>query len=312
MPGYRCLPILSSVLKETTHTVQQTASQETFITMATHLIHIPEVERLSKTCIRILGGNPGKFTLQGTNTYLLGTGPRRILVDSGQGLPSWSAAVQKVLAEEKATVEACLITHWHGDHTQGIPDLLSLSPSTVVYKAEPGDDCREITDGQRFSVEGATLTAVHSPGHTTDHMAFLLEEENSMFTGDNVLGQGTAVFEDLFTYLESLKKMEVLFRGRAYPGHGPVIEDGPAKIFDYRVHRKHREDQVLGTLEGNNGNQEGWCSMDIVKVIYSDVRDDLHEAAARGVLQILHKLEKEGKVARDEDGLWTLASRPLL
>ncbi|KAJ2896591.1 putative metallo-beta-lactamase domain protein [Zalerion maritima] len=284
--------------------------------MASQLVPLPEVERLSKTCIRILGGNPGKFTLQGTNTYLLGTGEKRLLIDTAQGMPSWKLAVQKVLEEEKATIQACLITHWHGDHTTGILDLQSFSPATAIYKAEPGGEQEEITDGQRFSVEGATLTAIHSPGHTTDHMAFLLDEEDAMLTGDNVLGQGTAVFEDLFTYLDSLDKMGSLFRGRAYPGHGPVIADGPAKIAEYRAHRKQREDQVFNTLQGENvggeGKGGGWSSMDLVKVIYSDVRKDLHEAAERGVLQILHKLEKDGKVSRSPGGLWVPTGRSSL
>lgn len=97
-------------------------------------MQLPEVERLSPACIRILGGNPGKFTLQGTNTYLLGTGPSRLLIDTGEGKPSWISALKKTLAEEKASVVQALITHWHHDHTSGISDLLAFSPETKVYK----------------------------------------------------------------------------------------------------------------------------------------------------------------------------------
>jgi ribonuclease/clavin/mitogillin len=122
-------------------------------------------------------------------------------------------------------------------------------------------------------------------------MAFVLEEEDAMFTADNVLGQGTAVFEDLAAYMKSLDSMREQFKGRAYPGHGPVIEDGPAKITEYIQHRKQRETQVLDVLkEGAMG------SMDIVKVIYKDYPESLWEPAEKGILQILSKLKSEGKV----------------
>ena len=98
-------------------------------------------------------------------------------------------------------------------------DLLSLCPKVVVYKHEPAIGQRQISDGQLFETEGARLRAFYCPGHTSDHMAFVLEEENAMFTGDNVLGNGTAVFEHLAVYLDSLSRMQEQFHGRAYPAH---------------------------------------------------------------------------------------------
>lgn len=270
--------------------------------MAVQLAELPEVERLSPTCIRILGGNPGKFTLQGTNTYLLGTGSSRLLIDTGEGKPSWIEAIKRTLEEEKASVASALITHWHPDHQGGISDLLQVSPNTKVYKNQPGEGQLDIKDGQKFETDGATLTAVHSPGHTDDHMVFLLQEEDAMFTGDNVLGHGTAVFEDLGAYLGSLQKMGSLFKGRAYPGHGPALADGPGKIAEYISHRRQREDQVLQNLRSKRAGVEtsdsdSWAPMDLVKVIYSDVPESLHPAAAGGVVQILQKLQREGKVS---------------
>lgn len=273
--------------------------------MAVQLAQLPEVTRLSPACVRILGGNPGKFTLQGTNTYLLGTGPERILIDTGEGKPSWISALKRTLAEEKASIATALITHWHHDHVQGIPDLLGFSPNTKVHKNQPEAGQLDITDGQRFQVPGATVTAVHTPGHTVDHMTLVLEEEDAMFTGDNVLGQGTAVFEDLGTYMSSLEKMKKLFKGRAYPGHGPVIPEGPAKITEYIQHRRQREEQVMQTLRSKRsdvlasaqeGDSNAWTPMELVRVIYHDVPETLHPAAAGGVVQILRKLEREGKV----------------
>lgn len=272
--------------------------------MATHLVALPAVERLSPACIRILGGNPGKFTLQGTNTYLLGTGRRRILIDTGEGRHAWINSVKATLEQENATVDTALITHWHGDHTGGIKDLLSLSPTTRVYKNQPEAGQLDIVNGQRFCVDGASLTAAHTPGHTVDHFVFVLEEEDAMFTADNVLGHGTAVFEDLATYLKSLEQMRPLFKGRAYPGHGPVIEDGPAKITEYIAHRRQREEQVARTLRSPSPNptsEKQWTAMELVKVIYKDVPEDLHPAACGGVLQILRKLESEGRVTQRVD-----------
>jgi ribonuclease/clavin/mitogillin len=136
----------------------------------------------------------------------------------------------------------------------------------------------------------------------------ILEDEDAMFTGDNVLGQGTAVFEDLAAYLKSLNKMSALFSGRAYPGHGPVIDDGKAKILEYIRHRQQREDQVLDVLRSprtstdpatSSEDLEKWTSMEIVKVIYKDVPESLHVPANGGVVQVLWKLKQEGKVLED-------------
>jgi endoribonuclease LACTB2 len=282
--------------------------------MAIQLVPLAAVERLSPACIRILGGNPGKFTLQGTNTYLLGVGPKRLLVDTGQGMPAWKECLQRTLESEGAVVDSALITHWHGDHQGGIPHLLEAYPDAKIYKNSPGLGQLDISDGQVFSVEGATLEAVHTPGHTVDHMVFVLREEDAVFTGDNVLGQGTAVFEDLATYLKSLERMRTLFSGRAYPGHGPVLTDGPAKIAEYINHRREREDQVVRTLRSSNTNAavgDGWTSMDIVKIIYRDVPEDLHVAAQGGVVQVLKKLEREGRVILERER-WQLKDRSTL
>ncbi|KYK56681.1 putative metallo-beta-lactamase domain protein [Drechmeria coniospora] len=266
---------------------------------------LPPVERLSPACIRILGGNPGKFTLQGTNTYLVGTGSRRILIDTGEGRPAWLESLQATLEEEQATIETALISHWHGDHSGGIDQLRSIMPGAAVYKMDPKPGQLAIEDGQTFRTEGATLRALHTPGHTADHMVFVMEEEDAMFTADNVLGQGTAVFEDMVAYLASLGKMRSQFSGRAYPGHGPVVDDGPCRISEYIAHRRERERQVL---EAVAAGERAVTAMDVVQVLYRDVPKELHPAACGGVLQILNKLEREGRVRQEGAEEWRLAS----
>lgn len=107
-------------------------------------------------------------------------------------MPAWKASISSVLASERATISSAVITHWHDDHVEGIPDLKSLCPDVKIYKYPHSTDDGEelpLEDGQELSVEGATVTAVHTPGHTTDHLCLLLKEEQALFTGDNVLGQ---------------------------------------------------------------------------------------------------------------------------
>ncbi|KAK2757716.1 hypothetical protein FQN54_004685 [Arachnomyces sp. PD_36] len=300
--------------------------------MAIQHAALPEVERLSASVIRILAGNPGKYTLQGTNTYLIGRGPSRLLIDTGEGLPSWTTHIKALLTSENATITTALLTHWHYDHVNGVPELRRICPGVRVYKNDPDEGDGEeggqlgIEDGQEFRVEeGVTLKAVFTPGHTMDHMAFLLVEEGAMFTGDNVLGHGTAVFEDLKTYLSSLEKLQHSFSGRAYPGHGAVIEDGKSRIIQYIQHRQQRENEVLRVLKFGTlaeGKEEGeaavtktkdWTPLELVKVIYKDVPESLHLPASQGVAQVLRKLEGEGKVGEDEGtGKWRLNGRSAL
>lgn len=299
-------------------------SIRTFISRPTKMVEaLPKLEpitRLSPLTIRILGGNPGKFQLQGTNTYLVGRGAKRILIDTGEGKPAWLASVKEALESESATIDTVILTHWHHDHVSGVKDLLAfLAPAKpTVYKCQqvkPDASQTDFPDGHVFRTEGASLRAVFSPGHAGDHMALVLDEEDSMFTGDNVLGHGTAVFEDLPAYLRSLALMETQFSGRAYPGHGAVIEDGRAKIREYVAHRKQRESEIVEVLRRRNEANDGlqsWGSMEAVRVIYKNYPESLHAPAEGGVKQVLRKLEGEGRVAVDGDGRWRLVEKAAL
>lgn len=260
-----------------------------------------------------------KFTLQGTNTYLIGQGPSRILIDTAEGKPEWRTSLSHVLTSEKAAISTTLLTHWHPDHVGGVSDLLSLCPSSKIHKHSPNTSQLPITHDQKFQTEGATLRAFHCPGHTTDHMAFVLEEEDAMFTADNVLGQGTAVFEDLAAYMASLEAMRGAFGCRAYPGHGPVIDDGPGKVAEYISHRREREGEIVAVLKGAKGeggggcDAEGWTAMEVVKVVYKAYPEHLHGPAEGSVLHVLRKLEKEGKVSCQAGSeRWRLESKAAL
>ncbi|KAK5099487.1 hypothetical protein LTR70_002388 [Exophiala xenobiotica] len=333
--------------------------------MAVNIPALPEVERISSSVTRILGGNPSKFTLQGTNTYLLGRGRDRILVDTAQGTEEWREGLYRVLRGEaeagkggEVKVTTCILTHWHHDHVMGVPDVRGHNAEVKVYKHlanryDPDqtlqkEEILDIEDGQRFSVGSEVdgdlfeVETLHTPGHAKDHMCLLItkspdpEEVGCIFTADNVLGHGTAVFENLAHYVSSLKLMKSRAgeNRRAFPGHGAVINDARQKLDEYITHRQMREDEAMNVLcygttvalgkaplktaEGfpqstppaeNDAGKElvlgkEWESMEMVKVIYRMYPENLWGPAEGGLLQVLHKLQGDGKVEKTEDGKW--------
>ncbi|KAK5677633.1 hypothetical protein LTR17_027696, partial [Elasticomyces elasticus] len=209
-----------------------------------------DVDVVSNRVVRVNAGNPGTMQLQGTNTYIVGTGRKRILIDTGEGAPCWISRVVEFLLKRDVELEYVLLTHWHGDHTGGVPDLIAYDSglSTIIYKNTPDYFQQNIAHGQVFKVEGATLRAVFTPGHAVDHMCFHFEEENALFTGDNVLGHGHSVVQDLGTYVKSLKIMDAERCSIGYPGHGARIENLGAKMRDYIQHKVARVDQVYTVL----------------------------------------------------------------
>ena len=201
---------------------------------------------------------------------------------------------------------------------EGVEVKKFVSPSSNSGKHEErgSEDWRVIEDGEVFSCEGVRLRALYSPGHTDDHVGFILENGSGdgngddLFAGDNVLGHGTAVFEDLALYMESLEKMRGVVGGRLFPGHGEVVDDGKGKIADYVEHRRGREREaweVLGRAR-ESGGEASWGSMELVKVIYAKYPEALHGPAQGSLLHVLKKLQGEGKV-REERGRWYLCGK---
>ncbi|KAF3384772.1 Lactamase-like protein vrtG [Penicillium rolfsii] len=263
---------------------------------------LPALTQLTPRVTRLLAGNPGIMQLQGTNTYLVGTGPARILIDTGEGRPIWHTMLVEYLREHHLTLEYVLVTHWHGDHVGGIPDLIAHDPTlqSRIYKHRPDRGQLPIADGQRFIVAGATVRAIFTPGHAVDHMCFLIEEENAIFTGDNVLGHGFSVLQDLAEYMSSLARMEALGCERGYPGHGAVIEDLPAKMQLYIHHNEARVQQVIAVLAESiklPGKRSGMTIPEIGQAIYGEVPGEIIENAIVPFLsQVLWKLAEDRKV----------------
>ncbi|KAK2596151.1 hypothetical protein QQS21_006428 [Conoideocrella luteorostrata] len=265
---------------------------------------LPDVEHVTERVVRILGGNPGIMQLQGTNTYLLGTGKSRILIDTGEGLPCWIDRLSQVLEDRRLELSHILLTHWHGDHTGGVADIISYKPeiSSRIYKNQPDRDQNPISDGQVFAVEGATVRAIFTPGHAIDHMCFLLEEENALFTGDNVLGHGFSVVMDLAVYMRSLEYMAAQSCAAGYPAHGAKIANLPAKMQEYIQHNEFRVEQVYSALSWNarDGPKQGTGGMtlqEIIRSIYGEVpKEIVDNALAPFLTQVLWKLAEDRKV----------------
>ena len=241
--------------------------------------------------IRVLAPNPGIRELEGTNTWIVGDGPS-IAIDPG---PDDAGHVREV-AREAGHLAAILLTHDHPDHAPGAAALAEAT-GAPVYAARPPQGGQRLRDGQRIVAGDVTLTAVATPGHSPDHVAFFEDRHGALFTGDAVLGRGTSVIDppegDLTAYLRSLQRMRELSPRVIYPGHGPVVFDGPGKLEEYLDHRVAREGQVLAALASEPRTPE-----EIVAEIYGDHPAELHELAARSVLANLIKLENEGRAER--------------
>lgn len=279
----------------------------------------PDIERWSSRVVVVRGLNPGPFTGPGTNTCLIGTGSERLLLDTGSGHEGYVSLLETALIEECGGAEPAdvLVTHVHPDHIGGAADVLARFGKRDVHKCPwPGRDgahgveLTPIGDDQVFSIEGATLRAIHTPGHAEDHICFYLEEERALFTGDVVLGAGTTVIPleggDMRIYLDTLHRLLELDLDRIYPGHGPAIEDPKAKLRDYIDHRMAREAQIIEAIRAGAHSVR-----EIVERIYVDTPRALYPAAGQSVLSHLLKLESEQRARRSVDAAneehWALA-----
>ncbi|XP_065075622.1 beta-lactamase-like protein 2 homolog [Ochlerotatus camptorhynchus] len=271
---------------------------------------IPPVTKISSRLIRILGCNPGSMTLQGTNTYIIGSGKRRILLDTGdENVPEYIGHLKQVISDEKILINDIIISHWHHDHIGGVDEVLDVienKDSCKVWKYRRSDapettlkNARilELKHGQKFNIEGATLEVIHTPGHTTDHIVLVLHEDNSLFSADCILGEGTTVFEDLYEYMKSLHIIQDAKPTVIYPGHGNIIFDPVERIAQYISHRNQREAQIMSVFEKQPSAT--FDEMDIVKQIYKDTPEHLWKAAAYNVNHHLQKLLVEKKITED-------------
>ncbi|KAL5239266.1 hypothetical protein ACI65C_006676 [Semiaphis heraclei] len=270
------------------------------------LPRLPAVSCVSPRVLRVLGCNPGFMTLQGTNTYVVGTGQRRILIDAGEpNFPEYIKNLQETMIKYNFQLDHIIISHWHSDHIGGVKNVLDMIDNKnecKVWKFNPKIGKQHeynvplhfVEDKQKFHVEGATLIIHHTPGHTTDHIVIFLEEDNALFSADCVLGEGTTVFEDLTEYLKSLQLILDLNPTVIFPGHGSVIKDPIVRVNNYIKHRLEREVELYNLI---NKSPAGSLSVEeIVNEMYKVIPNDYKKVALYIVKNHLDKLLKDGKV----------------
>lgn len=255
--------------------------------------------RLSPLVHVVLAPNPGIMTGPGTNTYIVGSGPTCV-IDPAVSDEDYLDEVIRVAGE----VASIVVTHRHGDHVGGVAALARASGAPVrAFGSAPTGSHREIEplgDGDTLDAGGATLRALHTPGHSSDHLCLLLEGAASLFSGDNVLGEGTAVIAppdgDMAAYLDSLERLRRLGIDRIYPGHFRPLDGGASVIEGYIAHRRQREALVLAALGPEPSTLE-----QIVEHAYADTPAHLHPVARFSALAHLEMLESNGHALRRGD-----------
>jgi len=282
------------------------------------------VETLSPLVRRVVARNPGPFTYTGTGVFIIGHGEVAV-IDPGPLLPEHEAALHAALAGERVT--HVLVTHHHMDHSPLAHPLArrhgcrvdAMSPGQAAsadteVRLEAGDDARfrpdqEVADGDVFAGPGWTLTALHTPGHTSNHVCFALAEENTLFSGDHVMGWSTSVVSPpdghMGDYLAALERVRDAQFDLIRPTHGPAIEKPRSFLSAYIGHRRARERQIVEHLAGGPRQIR-----ELVAAMYAHVDKRLHPAAAHSVLAHLIHLVEQGRVRCD--GAPTLESQYVL
>jgi glyoxylase-like metal-dependent hydrolase (beta-lactamase superfamily II) len=263
---------------------------------------------LSPLVRRIVAPNPGMMTGPGTNTYLVGI-DEIVVIDPGPDIESHLDAIAGCGGDR---IRWIVCTHTHEDHSPGVAGLKERTGAEVLaMEARDGLEIdRAMGDGDVIEATEFVLRAIHTPGHVSNHLCFLLEQERMLFSGDHIMEGSSVVIVppdgDMGAYLQSLDRLTThrpRLRSIA-PGHGHLIDKPQAKIDEYIAHRLERERQVLEVLQ-----RDGTTRIEsIVKELYVDVPEVLHPMAGLSVWAHLRKLVEDGKAAGDTlDGDWSAA-----
>lgn len=246
----------------------------------------------------LLAPNPSVMTLDGTNTWLIGAADAgsRWIVDPGPLTDGHGPAIERTLAQQDCSAAGILLTHGHDDHSAGAKELaqrLGCGVRALDPMHRLGSE--GLTDGDVLDGSGVTLRVVATPGHTSDSLTYLLEEDQALLTGDTVLGRGTTVVAHpdgrLDQYLASLHRLRDLAEASAaahvLPGHGPALGDPAGLLRAYLLHRQARLDQVRAALA--DGAE---TAADVVAVVYAEVPRAAWPAALLSVRAQLDYLQQ--------------------
>jgi len=272
-------------------------------------------EQVSPLVRRVLAYNPSPFSYTGTQTYIVGTGEVAVIDPGPLGDdPHHVEALISILAGEK--ISAIMCTHTHRDHSPAAAPLAAATGAPIIGcaalvleddgpRADASFDAtyvpdRVLVDGDQISGPGWTLTAVATPGHTSNHLCFALEEEKALFTGDHVMSWSTSVVSppdgDMAAYMRSLALLMDRDDAVYFAAHGAPIETPQRLVRGMMGHRKQREGQILRLLESGVGHIP-----EMVGHMYKGVDKRLHPAAGRSVLAHLIDLRDRGEVAEADD-----------
>lgn len=277
-------------------------------------------EQLEPLVRRVLAANPSPFTYTGTQSYIVGAGSDVAVIDPGPDEADHIAALLAAIGDAKVSAIVC--THTHRDHSPAAGPLAAITGGPVIGCAAltladdgPRSDApfdqtyrpdRVLAEGEGISGDGWALTAVATPGHTSNHLCFALEGTGALFTGDHVMGWSTSVVAppdgDMAAYMASLQKLQDREDRIYYPAHGPAVEKPRQLVRGMMGHRRQRERQILKLVEAGTG-----LIADMVPLMYKGVDTGLHPAAARSVLAHLIDLENRFAVRREGD-VWTIAA----
>lgn len=287
-------------------------------------VNYGELENVAPGIRRITANNPSPFTFRGTGTYILGEGNVAV-IDPGPDQPEHVKAIVEGLKNE--TVSHILITHTHNDHSPAAKALKEITgaptygfgphgsgkPALKLTTQAGGDmDFRpdeKTQDGSVIYGDDWSVTCLHTPGHTSNHICFSWDEEKALFPGDQVMGWSTSIVSppdgDMGDYMRSLDKLIVRDDKIYYPAHGPEISEPQKLVSAFRDHRREREENILECLKlGNNTIDQ------MVKTVYQDVSESLHAAAARSLFATVIYLVEQKKVEAmdglDIDGRYVL------
>lgn len=251
------------------------------------------------------------MTGAGTNSYLVGdpAANRWTVVDPGPDDAAYLAAVQRAAP---GPIERILLTHTHPDHAEGAVTLAQATGAAIwgmrAGAVASGTDIpyKELFGGELIELgPDATLAVLHTPGHASDHLAFLLEQEALLLAGDLVMQGGTVVIDppdgDLGAYLRTLEGLSGLDLAWVAPGHGFLLGNPPKQFRDVIRHRMAREAKVIAALK----QQESGTIESLVPIVYEEVPVALHPLAARSLFAHLLHLQHAG-TARCTEGRWML------
>ncbi|MCL4801718.1 MAG: MBL fold metallo-hydrolase [Burkholderiales bacterium] len=265
--------------------------------------------RLSERVVRVTAANPGMMTGPGTNTYLIGDASTGVaVIDPG---PPIEAHVDAVIAAAPGPIRMILCTHTHVDHSPAAALLRLRTGATTLGMLARHPERQDATfhpdrtlgHGERVAAGGATLRVIHTPGHASNQLCYLLEEERLLFTGDHVMQGSTVIINppdgDMAEYIASLEALFAEDIAYLAPGHGFLMGSPHEMIERVIIHRRDRENKVLARLRA-----AGTATLEaLVPAVYDDVPPQRHGIATRSLLAHLVKLEREGR-ARSADGRW--------